>query len=895
MSQPQEYWDRKIRLFLHDPIDKMLSIPGHESRARRQVEELGCAYSEKLEYQGADCAAAGMDRAALPGYDKNNPERNGSVNFAERPFFTHPVSAGIALPTDGFSAPPASQVTDEIVALIQKDTDNVSKLWNRREYFSYLFFMLRKRLVSEDVGGLGFFWENFPADSRIPDHSIWNHNAMVSALGSCYDLSLKNAASVVVYSLSPVQPFIGKTRKLRDQWIASLILSWITFEGICSVIEELGPDHILYPSLNDQYLIEEYFKRIVTGDNRFEYFLQKFEEKTELKKDSSVASFPNKFVFLAPAGEEAKYAAKIEKRIKDRWAELAEIVLKFVQNAESGKQLDEIFHRQTGNYWIHNWGAVKLVDLKDQGMVEEHLFDPQKFENVFETLQKFAAQYGGKSFAYPVSHSIAQTTLAITKTQPRQQRPAEPGEKCPVCGEFEILHDHDAGGTAAAYKTTTEKFWKRLSEKLGRAEIKENEKLCGICTVKRLVSRAVSQLGKGHILAHTLREADRFPSTTRMALEEYFESHKIPDTERNRLADAFHDEETALPREYPKTNETDNYYAILMMDGDKMGDLVNGLTLSAQWQDVIHPDVVRRFQDGSLRKGIWQDLLEKQRILSPTLHSTISEALGAFSVYAVPRIIKKHKGRLLYAGGDDVAAVLSLTTAMNAAREIKEAYNCRFARMTADGVEEVESASARTPFFRFPGTGEKISISAGLLLVHHKQPLRGAIEEAHHLLKSVAKEKEGRNAFAMRLKKRSGQSRDFSCQWQANNPFCDSTLWDSFQEIRDASSDRELSTSLIYNLASVKVMVAAVLADKKKEISERTRKSIISIIAYEVNHSGLVSGDKEEKRQKAEKLAAHLAGITLRWEEKAGEKDAWRFYPEVPVIARYLAKGGKRK
>ncbi|ERP30776.1 type III-B CRISPR-associated protein Cas10/Cmr2 [Chitinivibrio alkaliphilus] len=887
MSHSKEYWNRKIRRFLHDPIDKMLGIPGHEQRASRQADALGCAMSEKTEYQHADVVAAGMDRAALPGYDRSNPEKNGAVDFVENPAFTHPISAGDALQAS-VDMEKSEIVTNKIIELMREDTGNVDERWERQEYFTYLFFMLRKRLATQNIGNLGFLWELFPADSRIPDHTIWNHNGMVAALGSCVELSDENEASVVVYSLSPVQSFIGKTRKLRDHWVGSVVLSWLTFEGICAVIEELGPDHILYPSLNDQYLVEEYLKRLKnkTEDDRFQTFLKDYESKTNLKKDSAIASFPNKFVFLAPAGTEREYTDLVQKRISREWECLADLILRFMKSPQSGQYLDDIFYRQTNNYWTHNWGAVRLVDLTDRETVENSLFEPEKFKTVFETLQKFADKYSGKSVVYPVTHSIAQTTLAITKTQPDIQRQPEPGEKCPVCGEFEVLHDSSdsEGMKAHQYSEAIHDFWGRMFEKHGETVVKEKEKLCAICSIKRFLPQAVNQRDKNHILATTFKEADTFPSTTYMALQEYFQRNNTSVHERKSIADNFHENETGLNNEY---NETDNYYAILIMDGDKMGDLVNGLTVSATWRDVIHPAVVDRFEQGTLQKGIWEEIINEQRILSPTLHSTISEALGAFSVYAVPRIIKKHGGRLLYAGGDDVAAVMPLSTSMRAAEEIQRAYNYRFARITDTGVEPMSEADGSTPVFRLPGIGKGISISAGLLMVHHKQPLRGALEEAHHLLDDIAKAKEGRNSIAVCLKKRSGQPRRFSAKWDAQNPFAGTSLLESFDIVKEASIKKDLSTSLIYRLETIREMISAVLKKEQEHLSEQAKRKVIDIISYEVGHSGFVHGSKEEVRKKSRYLAEHLAGLVLKYED-----EAWSFYPEVPIIARYLAKGG---
>ena len=61
---------------------------------------------------------------------------------------------------------------------------------------------------------------------------------------------------MVVFSITPVQDFIGKARKLRDYWTGSVILSYLAFVGIARVMQDLGPDHVLYPSLHNQSLVD---------------------------------------------------------------------------------------------------------------------------------------------------------------------------------------------------------------------------------------------------------------------------------------------------------------------------------------------------------------------------------------------------------------------------------------------------------------------------------------------------------------------------------------------------------------------------------------------------------------------------------------------------------------
>ena len=85
------YWNNKVKYFLHDPPDKALSIPGHQERANLLLDAFAISSTiQHEEYGDPDRTAAGMDRQTLPGYSKDERE-NGAVNFLAIPAITHPT------------------------------------------------------------------------------------------------------------------------------------------------------------------------------------------------------------------------------------------------------------------------------------------------------------------------------------------------------------------------------------------------------------------------------------------------------------------------------------------------------------------------------------------------------------------------------------------------------------------------------------------------------------------------------------------------------------------------------------------------------------------------------------------------------------------------------------
>ncbi|MBV5326225.1 MAG: hypothetical protein JZU65_01110, partial [Chlorobium sp.] len=290
------YWQHKLSLWLHDPVDKAFDIRRHESLAREIAELLHVTSPSKDEYQNADMMAAGLTRAVLPGYSANK-EENGAIDFNASPLITHPLVADCQLRL-GIGGTSAATIHAGIKSLLKADLGmdktyeelsafaleerplsgyfnwkNSPEQWAQALYF-YLFFAMKKRLRQENVGGLGGAWDLLPADSRMPDHPLWHHLGLTSAIGSSLADDPDNDLSLVVFAITPVQPFISRARKLRDHWVGSVILSYLAFTGIRHVAETIGPDHIIYPSMQDQSLVEAWIGKTF----HLEKFLQEQDE-----------------------------------------------------------------------------------------------------------------------------------------------------------------------------------------------------------------------------------------------------------------------------------------------------------------------------------------------------------------------------------------------------------------------------------------------------------------------------------------------------------------------------------------------------------------------------------------------------------------------------------------
>lgn len=865
---------------MHDPIDKVFQIQGHEKRSAELLQIFSLDMPNDKHWKTADAIASGFERGQVPSYN-SDPQKNGAVDFTNNPVITHPISAegtSLNLP----DLPDAQKVFEELKQFlvdtvgVDATSDYLGTFGNKEGMvptarFLFTHLVLRFLLAEKNVAGLGSLWHRLPADSRFPDHTIWQHNQLTSALYTCISLGNGDADNValMVFSITPVQGFIEKARKLRDYWLGSVILSWLAFEGIRWVIENLGPDHILYPSLIDQPLVAEYLRREWNVSDRYRPSIWDHIPR-------GIASFPNKFVALVPANRYEEIKNEITTHVNSEWEKLASLVCDYLprksgilKDSESMQKVKGLFDRQVKGYWDIRFSANRLFTANDYSEAQK-LLHPDRFENQFDTLKIFndiiadkPYRKSGEGVLYSVSHSLSQAMLASSKMKRDVTRQHEGGEKCHLCGEFEVLHHKpwQEGMSAREYSDNINELWRSLHNPKS-SDFKENEKLCSICTVKRMVDEALKD--SDHILSHMFTENVRFPSTTEFALSNYFERNNVPEKDREAFAHFIHRDEEYHVKGKPRVTNRDRYYAILVMDGDRMGDLINGITLGSTWQSVMHPDIVERLGGNfdSLYKDNWKKLFGRKRILTPAVHAAISEALGDFSMYGVPDIVAHNGGQLVYAGGDDVFAVLPIDNVLSAAREIRDVYCLRFIHLDLQG----NSISLDSGYSLEPGKlslslgkANGISISAAILIAHHKEPLSRLISDAQDLLKVKAKGEMDRNACAVELRKRSGGSRYFARKWD------DHASWDAFEKlIREKNL---VSNSLIYRLESMRPGIESILRKEDADLHP--------FLGFNVKRSA--STDKE----RVEEISKLLASVIIDPEN--------RFDPQGLIIAGFLA------
>ena len=256
---------------------------------------------------------------------------------------------------------------------------------------------------------------------------------------------------------------------------------------------------------------------------------------------------------------------------------------------------------------------------------------------------------------------------------------------CDVCGKRVIL-----GATKNNFKSS-------ITEK------DEDDRLCAFCYAKRHYhgehkKSVVDVALKKYLAEHESRIQEIFKNHGKADL---FEKDKqniyIEVLENNKEDQALIESLKKLYKEIGKKPPV--YYAIVVMDGDSMGEKIS-------------------------------KAFEENKIID------ITEKLSEFSK-EVKGIVEKYSGMAVYSGGDDVLALFPLETALKGYMEIISQFKDKFKDMK--------------------DAGYNFTASAGLVISHYKIPLSYVLQEARSA-ESKAKKVDGKDAVCIKYIKHSFSS-----------------------------------------------------------------------------------------------------------------------------------------
>ena len=127
----------------------------------------------------------------------------------------------------------------------------------------------------------------------------------------------------------------------------------------------------------------------------------------------------------------------------------------------------------------------------------------------------------------------------------------------------------------------------------------------------------------------------------------------------------------------------------------------------------------------------------------------------------------EHRGRLIYAGGDDVFAMLPVADVLSAMQRLRHAYSGH--DPAHEGGRDPHGLTLHKGFAILSGQlmrmmGAQATASCGAVIAHHQAPL-SAVRRELHAAEQRAKNEGGRDAFSITIVKRSGGALRLTAKW----------------------------------------------------------------------------------------------------------------------------------
>ncbi|MDD2845468.1 MAG: type III-B CRISPR-associated protein Cas10/Cmr2 [Rhodoferax sp.] len=1001
-------WQTKLAARLHDPAEKALVLlrdpAGHENGTSRALTRLlgfhdigaqpldsdndealvrtvfkkGIPAAMYRHVQRADWWAAAADRPqwpmeAITVTTKKGEEKTfkvapwAQVRWTKEPTLIHPLTGdqldlgkhGSLSDTDFHDIKQRSfEHHAKLLAGLENQSPGQPLDWKKALLALWRFAPEVDETI--DNGKLGELWKLLPADTRVPDHSIWDHLDLTSAFAGAFAADPQGEIALLTLSIGPVQPFIASARKMEDLWAGSHLLARLSWEAMRVVAEQLGPDAILFPRLRGVPQVDVWLR----DECKLPDELFKDCDWMQGSTDSNplfAAALPNRFVAVVPASQAQSLAQAVQTQVRQWLQALGQDVLaRLLDEAGVANSPDLPCHVQMrtqleGFPEVH-WAVVpfSLIGVanrdKQTGLDTTQLSQAMRpffgaaegaacgflDTDAWKLLQnELQWQEDGKKstfFApnpgvlYPAVHDLAERTLAAAKSLRPFAQGTHQGWRCSLSGETEWLTT-DTAHLALPAGQRSDTLWARIA-KARPAWAKKGEHLGALPAIKRLwptlfaeeVGKALDKknIGRFVVSTHTMalaqqidqwlqqggpctpelsRRLDRYRAQLdRVALPYRLMRHQktadaemlkiaallpalldlanedtLSETEANLLRNAVR-QTLASVRENAQDDRLETYYSLLLMDGDCMGAwLAGGENYAIGYRQSLHPQVQKGFDAHARGNPAITRYGAQKRALSPGRHLAISGALNDFSLTVVRHVIEReHLGRLIYAGGDDVFAMLPVADLLPAMQRLRHAYSGHDPAH-AGGVER-NGLMLHQGFALLNGRllrmmGSKATASCGAVIAHHQAPL-AAVRRELHAAEQRAKNEGGRDAFSITIIKRSGGALRLTAKW--GEPVA------LLSELRGFLASKGVSRRAAYH--TLEWLDAQTLPAPKGDGA-----MLQSLLAYQLDRQ--VKGNDEAKA-KASPLAQRLTTLTLA--QPIGQRIPW--LRNFISVAEFLAR-----
>lgn len=499
---------------------------------------------------------------------------------------------------------------------------------------------------------------------------------------------------ILHFTLGPVQGFVAQSRRTRDLWASSWLLSRLAGEGMLAALKADNDNQLILPRLTADEI-----QRLVNCEH---------------------ACIPNRFALQsrnpALSGKMATEAIlKLWKCLTDEvWHEFLESI------SEKNPATREIWRRQVDNFWEIAWAS-----------------DPS-----------------GQDF-----------TLLDRRKNWRTPTPAnEPGDHCSLMPHLQELSGWNGGS-----RNNQKSFWEsiRRQNSIGNLDLEDGEQLCSIAIIKRLFPK----LGHSSTL-HIPLNTRNWPSTLYLAAVPWLKIIQANPSVHALCADyaesaaqaksaAFGERNSRIasiinsPSELGRFSELDaNFYYPGALENERSTPLDREGGRSALLEQLNNlrkkvsettgaetsPFYALLLMDGDRMGALLRDAQRAGKLQVATT------ALIDFA-RKVPEIVEAHDGRCVFAGGDDVLAMLPVDQGLSCASHLESVYRQAFSKLPE-------------------GLQGGATLSGALVFAHYKSTFSLLLREAHIYLDKIAKDRTGRASLAIAVQKGSGLACLYSAPWE---------------------------------------------------------------------------------------------------------------------------------
>jgi len=707
-------WRMKTYAYLHDPPDKPLALGrrgGHAEWGRSLASRLVGEVSE-TEWQEwepvirlADRIASGAERAAFL------PSRRPSLDELRHPLSGQQIDISWIRPDPEAASAALDQEFNSLAGLGETPEAAFLAVWG------LLPWRLRSRRGAEELGGL---WDLLPAETRMPNHSVIAHQALVSALATV--LAEGDEAVLLSFSVGPVQRFIAQARRVSDLWAGSALLSRALLRAALPIVEQLGPDHIVFPALRRSHLfMDEWLLADQTSEDRCVHADRLRQLRPAGSRGERLGGgLPNRFVAILPARSAEMLARQGEARLRQWLDNLAMRECRPLESPHSAMGgFAEMARAQVAGCLRVTWAGTPwplLPDIAGNGAPERVAAAawllggrlPERtraYLDVADAVRQGAGRDGPapRGFAFKPNagvlygacyETVERLAGAAKLTRLSFPRP-EDGLKCTLCGERGVV-------PGALRFEEQRALWGRLRKDLGPVgTLRRGEALCGVCWIKR-------QFGRGHEVPSTseiaatpfklrvLRCLEALTPEVRALCEAVEKDGRfsgafvvpalLPLGGRTDLHRRFlrvqGEALLANPREDREADDDEPpvevmqaarqlrrtaqqrcgiqpprpYLAVFLLDGDEMGKWLSG-EKNLPLRSYLSGSAIAALEEAGLAQYLAEDAPAWP--MTPALHASVSEACAVFSQTTAPRTLHDDglPAFLIYSGGDDVMAL----------------------------------------------------------------------------------------------------------------------------------------------------------------------------------------------------------------------------------------------